>query len=156
VARFENLWLAHDYVAVDKDFYKSFLDFDTDWDNCMCQIINRNGVRFRDWCTFGMSNPYKRPYMLPDWLHYDDTRFTNNHCYISGTFHIVKRQYLLDHPFDEQYSWGQGEDVHWAIAHRGGWKYKMNKKARVHLLKQKGEPNRFSPEDENATLADLI
>jgi len=154
-SEFENIILIHDYVYFDPDWYNGFLKFDTDWDVCMCKIINKNGVRWRDWHVWcdrhappGGKLEYinnRAPYNVYDngvllfqnRLHYFDHRFTNTDMYISGTVIIGKKQFLINNKFNEDYTWGRGEDLEWTKRCRPFWKYKMNCNSILKLLKYK-------------------
>ena len=50
-AKYENLCMLHDYVALVPGWAASFEKFGSNWDVCMTPVINRDGQRFRDWIT---------------------------------------------------------------------------------------------------------
>jgi len=59
-AKFDNLAIIHDYVSFDKNWYSGFLNFDTDWDVSMCQIRNKDNIRWRDWLLWWCGEaPYR-------------------------------------------------------------------------------------------------
>ena len=57
--------------------------------------------------------------------------------YASGSFFIVKRDFLRKNPLDESKSWGEGEDVEWSIRLRDKWKYEFFESLEVRSQKQK-------------------
>jgi hypothetical protein len=141
-ARYENIVIVHDYVSFDSDWYNGFLEFETEWDVCMCKIYNNDGVRWRDWVLWWCGTaPYRIEsngvLLHPNRLLYDDTRFVNSEMYISGSVIIGKKKYLIDNKLDENLLWGQGEDCEWSARCRPSWVYKMNTKSKLRLLKQK-------------------
>jgi hypothetical protein len=141
-AQFENTIIIHDYVSFDKNWYNGFLSFETDWDVCMCQIRNKDNIRWRDWLLWWCGTaPYRLEHngkRLPaNRLLYDDYQFVNNDMYINGTVIIGKTNYLKNNKFDENRCWGQGEDCEWSARCRPTWKYKMNVNSTLRLLKQK-------------------
>lgn len=128
IAKHENLVIAHDYFALCKGWYQSYLEFGTDWDVCMNQIRLLDNRRFRDWC-------YPRQWWGDwDWLKYDDHSRTHE-MYISGSYWCAKKQYMLANRLDEMRGWGEGEDCEWSARCRSSWNYKMNKNAVVKILK---------------------
>jgi len=141
-AKFENIAIVHDYVFFDKNWYEGYLKFETDWDVSMCQIRNKDNVRWRDWLLWWCGTaPYRIEHngkLLPaNRLLYDDTNFVNNDMYINGTVIIGKKNFLMNNKFDESRVWGQGEDCEWSARCRPTWKYKMNTNSTLRLLKQK-------------------
>jgi hypothetical protein len=143
----ENLVILHDYIHFDAMWRRNWELFGDDWDYAM-NVILCNGKRYRDWCAWddpAHGYPWTcfdawcpqgylfegRPCIVP--YTYNRTQYT----YTSGAFFLVKRQMLLDNPFDENLCWGQGEDVEWSIRVREKYKYVMNTTSCVHLLKDK-------------------
>jgi hypothetical protein len=138
----------HDYVCLDKDWYEGWQNFGWDWDLAMNVILNKDGTRFRDWCVFqydgnkGLNgiwpcnlskcpDVFLSPY-LPD---YSYNRTEN--LYISGTYWLAKREVMLAEPLDEEFVWGQHEDIEWSFRVLPKYKYVMNTQSHVHLLHQK-------------------
>lgn len=141
-ARFDNTVIVHDYVSFDNNWYKGYQEFETDWDVSMCQIRNKDNIRWRDWLLWWCGTaPYRIEHngkRLPaNRLLYDDTNYVNNDMYINGTVIIGKSGYLKNNKFNEKLCWGQGEDCEWSARCRPTWKYKMNSKSIMRLLKQK-------------------
>jgi hypothetical protein len=136
-AKYENIVYLHDYVALTKGWYEGFLRFGNDFDICMTKIINGNGSRFRDWTLL----PDDLEHVLGKWdgkylLPYNIKHFTR-HMYISGAYWVGKKSIMEKYPFDEELSWGQGEDVKWSKQVREKHTFSMNEHSAVHLLKLK-------------------
>jgi len=137
-AKFKCLSIHHDYVTLDKNWYKYFLEFGDDWDVCMTRIETLNGKRFRDWVIWDESQPHK---MFGNdgkiqYLSYTEDKKTNQQ-YISGTYFCVKRDYLLRNKLDERRSWSESEDVEWSLRMRNSWKLRCNWKSKVVFCKEK-------------------
>lgn len=129
LSKYDNISIHHDYVKLDKNWYKEFNNFDDDWDVCMTRIQNKNGNRFRDWVTW---DPI-------EFVDYKDNSKTKN-MYVSGTYFCIKKNYFMQNPLDENLIWGWGEDVEWSKRIRESWNYKCNWKSKVLLCKDK-EPH---------------
>lgn len=125
-ARFPNVVLMHDYVLFDKGWYEGWLKFGDDWDVAMNVILNGDGTRFRDWIAWEplASVPYEV-------VGYHPTQ------YISGTYWLAKKDFMLKHPLDINLSWCQGEDLEWSFRCRGFWNFKMNPNSTIRCNKQK-------------------
>jgi hypothetical protein len=106
------------------------------------------GQRYRDWCVY--TNPDRSSFFWsgtesgcddPDLpvgttnvpYEYNKTQY----MYISVAYWVAKKDFMLQYPLDEQYRWGQGEDVAWARLVRNHWNYKMNIYSTMRLLKDK-------------------
>jgi hypothetical protein len=135
-AKYDNIVYMHDYITLDKDWYKGFLEFGEDWDICMNQILMHNGRRYRDWTLFPdyMKKIFKYaanvliPYNV-DWMH--------EYMYISGAYWVAKKHVMEEEPLDENRIWGESEDVEWSKRVLGKYKYVMNDKSIVRFIKHK-------------------
>jgi hypothetical protein len=137
-AKFENVVLLHDYLVFNSNWYSGFKKFGNNFDVAMNVILNLDGSRFRDWCL----NPYdvipplgpilNREFFIP----YDEERFTNK-MYISGTYWVAKKEFMLQNPLDEELIWGESEDLRWSELVRNKTKFKMNPHSIVQSLKYK-------------------
>jgi len=138
-AKYENIVFLHDYHMFMPDWYRGFLKFGTDWDVCMNKIENFWGHRFRDWVSWDSPTHGKR--VLVD---YNDNTFIKN-CYISGSYWVAKKKFMEKYPLDEQYLWGQGEDLEWSFRIRDFFDYKMNKFSTVKHIRPKytGDENTY-------------
>ena len=132
-AKYENIVYMHDYHIPRSDWYEGFLKFGGDWDVCMTKIEDFWGHRFRDWVSWDSPKHGKRK--LVD---YDDTsQDFIKHCYISGSYWVAKKKFMEENPLDEQYLWGQGEDLEWSFRIRDTFNYKMNKFSTVKHIRPK-------------------
>lgn len=169
VAKYETIVFLHDYIALEKGWYKGFLQFmqeTPEWDVAMCKIKEENGDRAIDW--MGLPNDPKYGNVL---LPYE---YKNpKGMYIPGNFFIAKKELLLREPLDETRGWMECEDIEWSKRIFGGadtseWlrkilrkpldidipdpinpaKYAMNTYSSVVYLKEKVTPTSFrSPYD---------
>jgi hypothetical protein len=140
-ALFENVVIVHDYVLFTNDWYSGYQTFDEEWDVSMCKILNKDGVRWRDWILWWNAfAPYRLEHngtiLAPNRLLYDDNRYVNTEMYINGTVIIGKKSYLTANKQNEDLIWGQGEDCEWSARCRQTWNFKMNTNSTLQLLKQ--------------------
>lgn len=131
-AKYENLCMLHDYVALVPGWATSFEKFGSNWDVCMTPVINRDGQRFRDWIT---NDEWCEEGKLL-FLEYSTADRTQD-MYVSGTYFCVKKQFLLENKFNEDLCWGEYEDGEWSDRCRKKWNYRCNAKSPVALLKLK-------------------
>ena len=57
-AKYENVVLLHDYIALNSDWYTGFLQFGNDFDWCVSRILNFVNERFRDYTLLPTKIPY--------------------------------------------------------------------------------------------------
>jgi glycosyltransferase involved in cell wall biosynthesis len=138
-AVYENIVYLHDYIVFDINWYKEFVKYGNVFDICMNQILNLDGSRFRDW-TLWPHNENKIDAIVNDgkqcFLPYSTLDLTD-YMYISGSYWVGKKSFMLDFPLNEKLSWGEGEDVEWSLKVRKETKFQCNPKSIVRLLKQK-------------------
>jgi hypothetical protein len=137
-AKYENIVLMHDYLFFHPGWYHGFKRFGGNFDVAMNIILNSDGSRFRDWCL----SPYdvipplgpiiNREFFLP----YTHSTLTNK-MYISGTYWVAKKKFMLENPLDEELSWGQSEDLRWSELVRHKTVFKMNPYSAVMCIKHK-------------------
>lgn len=144
----EHIVYLHDYVSLQRGWYKGFQKFGNDWDVCMTPIINLDGQRFRDWASwddpdYGRRWVCREPW-CPEGRVFNGTWslvpyfYNKTHLmFVSGTYWVAKKDFMLKYPFNEELSWGQGEDVEWSLRWRDTSKYVLNQYSSVKLLKQK-------------------
>lgn len=148
IASANNLCIMHDYVAINPGWTSGFESFGNNWLTCMTPIHNQDGKRFRDWCVIyndAWMNPPINDEVPPETppgqlLDYDVSTGHERWQYFSGAYFCVKRDVLLDVPFDEDRVWGQGEDVQWSrllYQQYGEGVFSLNKHSSVRFLKQK-------------------
>jgi len=148
-ARFKNIVYMHDYFVILPGFYEGWEKFGDDWDVVMNVIMNQDGTRYRDWCTwddpdFGLPWLQKAPWCGPCGIYrggfshlvpydYKKTQW----MYISGGYWIAKKTFMQKCPLDERWCWGDGEDTEWSCRMREIAHYRMNTFSAVQLLKYK-------------------
>lgn len=117
-SKYENLVYLHDYYLFDKDWYKSYVEFGNDWDICSNQQLLINGKRhFTDWVVW--DDPIFPRYSCLPYNEWSRTKY----MYISGGYFLVKKNVVMNDPFNEALTHGQAEDVEWSLRVRD--KYKM-------------------------------
>ena len=135
---YENIVYMHDYLTLDKKWYKGFTRFGDDYEIAMNKILNPDKSRYRDWTL---------------WPHNDcfvDEIINDNAClipysvsnlseymYISGAYWVAKKQIMEKFPLNEELTWGEGEDVEWSKRVRGTYMFKLNKYSKIKLQKYK-------------------
>jgi len=132
-SKFENLVIVHDYITFEKDWYDGYLKFGNNFIVSMNKIVDPNNERFVDWLV--LHEEIKVPnseLLLPyDWLH------CSKCMYIPGNYFVVKKQFLLNNPLNENLIWGQAEDVEWSRRIRNYINFAINPNSSVKLLKFK-------------------
>lgn len=125
-SKYDNLVFLHDYYLFDSEWYKSYLYFDKDWDICSNQQLLITGKRhFTDWVVW--DDPlFPRYTCLP----YDEWSRTQ-YMYMSGGYFLVKKQVVIDNPFNEDLMHGDAEDVEWSLRVRNRYVMKCNGNAIV-------------------------
>jgi len=111
-ANFDRLCLMHDYLYFASDWAKNFKKFEQkhSWNILAFPQQRLNGERFwYDWSGFKgpRSLDQREFYKYTDWSH-------NNEVYISGNIFCVDRFLLLNHPFNENLTHMQEEDLEWS------------------------------------------
>ena len=107
----ENVVMLHDYFKFHFSWYFYYKKFFNkyDYDICCNPILMLDHRRDpTDWVTW--DHPAGRHIALP----YSDWSHTKNQ-YISGGYFIVKKKFLEENPFNEEYTSGDGEDVEWSL-----------------------------------------
>jgi hypothetical protein len=128
----------HDYIFFDIDWYKNFKKTQ-EFNVGVCEIINRDGERYRDWTLWvengGPFDTYiqrTRQTLLPYSI-----KTLSPYMYISGAFWVARREFMLQNPLNENLVWGQMEDVEWSKRVREKTSFVFLKNAKVYLLRQK-------------------
>ena len=135
-AKFDNIVFSHDYIRLDKDWYKGFVKFGDDWDICMCIHKTIEGHRFRDWLAwddpdlcYNIDGYSHRIALVP--YSYTKTEYMQ----ISGFWWTAKKSVMEQDPLNENLAWGDGEDVEWSMRVRDKYKYVMNTNSVVEILR---------------------
>lgn len=140
-ARYDTIVFMHDYVSIDDDWYKGFLQFGSNFDICTNRIIKKNGERFYDlifFHSFGII-PFNNKFLVP----YDCTLRSNikRLIYMPGYFYVVKRTIALQFPLDETLVHNMGEDILFTFQLiLNDFDVSFNTYSKSHLLKEKGFP----------------
>jgi len=139
MSKFENIVYMHDYVYLDKSWYKGFLKYGNDFEVLVNRIINFDGKRYHDWLLWkeNSSNVDKflkesKKLLLPYWV-----KSLNSYMYISGTYWVAKKSFMIKNPLNEELAWGEGEDVEWSKRVRTKTVFKFNKYSTVRFSKFK-------------------
>jgi hypothetical protein len=111
VAKYQNIVLMHDYLLLDMNWYKGFLEFGNDFFICTTRILTKKMERFRDYILFplGLDSEFRQNPLLP----YDIVLTPNisRLMYISGSFFVIKKSLFDRVPLNEKLLWGQQEDL---------------------------------------------
>jgi hypothetical protein len=107
-AQNEVLVIMHDYMLFDINWWKEFELFGTHWDICVHEMLNYLGCRADGW-RVGHYPGLPWACMVP-WDMIDLVQYM---C-IPGNYTVIKREWFLQHQFDETRTWGQAEDVEWS------------------------------------------
>jgi len=103
--------LLHDYFTFDKRWYQAYKEFGDKWDVCSNPQFLMDGNRhFTDWVMWYNEKP---PVQYTS-IEYTNWSYTKKQ-YISGGFFLVKKQFLLDNPLNEELPVGSTEDVEWSL-----------------------------------------
>lgn len=118
----DNICIMHDYVSLEPGWLDGYNEFGEDWLACTNKICNTNNIRCIDWAVIfhdAWMNPPIDQQICPE--HYGPGRLLNYNIhtwgrwqYYPGYYFCVKKNILLDIPFDESLGWNQGEDVKWS------------------------------------------
>jgi hypothetical protein len=147
--------LMHDYLSLNEDWRSQWDDFGYDWDIACNRIVNTDGSRFRDYCSWDdPKNPpawmQVEPWCLegrfcagtPKLEKYD---YENPYWYISGAYYLIKRDFAMNNKLDESLLHCHAEDVEFCLRIRDKANYKFNRSAVCRLLRNKdvvlGEAN---------------
>lgn len=136
---YENIVYLHDYVYLDKNWYKGYKKFGNNFKVVTNKIKNYDNTRFRDWTLWSDNDNQvdkiinKNLNLLLPYYVDDLTEL----MYISGTYWIAKKEIMKKYPLDEDLSWGEGEDVEWSKRVREDIDFQFNKFSTVKFLKQK-------------------
>ena len=129
-ARFDNICLMHDYVALLPGWRDGYSRYGFNWNVCMNAVLNKNQTRHRDWLLWDY--PGVGAALLPYEIE-NLSRF----MYISGTYFCVKKKFFTENPLNERLHWGESEDVEWSKRVRGLTDFKFNPYSRVAYVKEK-------------------
>lgn len=113
IAKYENLVIFHDYFIFETNWYNSYLNLEKNnilWDiSCNPIIMIDNRRDYTDWITW--DDPV---YGKQKSINYHNWTMTKNQ-YISGGYFLVKKQFMLENPLNEELVANQEEDVEWSL-----------------------------------------
>lgn len=143
LAQYENIVYVHDYITFHCGWYEGWLQFGNDFDVATNCISTLEGYRHSDWVV----DPVKLWKLYPElkekfWdlsLPYD-VNFTPVQ-FISGNYWVAKRNFMLENPLNENYLWGEAEDLEWSDRIRNKTQFKFNPNSLVTIMK----PNKWAP-----------
>jgi hypothetical protein len=139
-SKYENVVIMHDYICLDKNWYKGFLEFGNNFEYCVTRINNTNGNRYRDYTIYpsGIQPYFQGNCLLP--YAYNPSDNIRKLLYLSGAYYIIKKQIALDHPLNEILAMGDGEDVEYSQRLANNNIYiKCNPYSMVYFLKEKSQ-----------------
>ena len=118
-AKYENLVLLHDYIALEEGWYEGFLKFGNGFYFCVTRVHNIDGSRYIDYgfhpfYVMCIDLRFVNGCLLPYSMKVPDP--ANRLLYISGAYYIIKKSIALAVPLDEEKGWGQGEDMDLSFA----------------------------------------
>jgi hypothetical protein len=128
-AKFENVVICHDYIVFNEGWKKGFDMFGNSFDVCTNRIFNMDGTRHYDWIT------YDYPGIGFGLLPYDVE--CTEYQYIGGNYIVVKRDFYLKYPLNENLRWGEAEDIEWSKEIRQHTIFKFNPHSSITFSKHK-------------------
>ena len=133
LAKYDNIVILHDYFAFHPSWYKNYEKFlkKHDYDVCCNPILMRNGMReFTDWVTW--DHPQRGQHISLPYDNWDCTKWQ----YISGGYFLVRKNFFMKNPLDEDLIAGQAEDVEWSLRIREHAKIICNSSSYVIHVKE--------------------
>lgn len=135
-AKYENVVYLHDYLILLPGWYAGHLKFGNDFTVCMDKIVNVDGSRFRDWTL----DPYQAKITgMRCLLPYDVIDLTR-YMYISGSYWVAKKDFMLKYPQDNRLYWGCAEDMKWSAIVNKITNFSMNIHSTVKVIKEGKSP----------------
>jgi hypothetical protein len=133
--------ILHDYMQLNQDWTRSNVEslMNSTWDVAMVRITNPDGTRWVDWTLWAQNSVGIRWWFnrtLTNLVPYNLKNFTR-FMYVGGSVMVVRREFMLKNPLDENLAWGEGEDVEWSLRVRQFWNYKMFPGMSITSQKQK-------------------
>ncbi len=106
-ARYENIFIMHDRVLLDKDWFTGMKKFGNMWDTVACQILHR-GMRCYDWTSAGTTRIHWGSEFLDSaLLRYNDW---DPYATVMGSVHIFKKSAWKKVQFNEGMYYPDFED----------------------------------------------
>jgi|SRR3989344_1042794 len=127
-AKYDKVVISHDYLYFLpgwKEGYDTFGDFNV----CTNVVLDMYGNRHMDWVTWDY--PGVGQSLLPY------TKECTEYQTIGGNYFVVKRDFFLENPMNENLRWSEDEDINWSFSIRKKIKFRVNAKSRVQHSKFK-------------------
>lgn len=134
-AKYEILVCMHDYLTLDKDWYKGLQRYGQNFDVLSNRILKKNGERHYDWNLSRHNRNRFDKHILntnQKLLPYEITHLSK-YMYISGAFIILKKHVANKYKFNESLVWQQAEDVEWSHRVRKEYEFKFNPYSKVEI-----------------------
>lgn len=131
LSMYNNIVYMHDYLALRPGWYEGQLQSGNEFTVRMDKILNTDGTRFRDWTL----NPQEARLGMACLLPYDVTDLTE-YMYISGSYWVAKKDFMLHYPLDEKLLWADGEDMEWSKIINKITTFSMNVLSSVQIIKE--------------------
>jgi len=131
LSMYENIVYMHDYLILLPGWYEGQLLSGSDFTIRMDKIQNADGTRFRDWTL----NPQEASLGMANLLPYDVADLTE-FMYISGSYWVGKKDFMLHYPLDEKLLWADGEDMEWSKIINKITTFSMNVHSSVKIIKE--------------------
>jgi len=127
-AKYDKVVISHDYLYFLSGWKKGYDGFE-DFTVCTNVVLDEQGNRHMDWVVWDY--PGVGIGLLP----------YNQECteyqVIGGNYFVVKRDFFLSNPMNENLRWGEAEDIDWAFSIRKKTKFKVNPASKVQYQKFK-------------------
>ena len=124
LAKFENLVIMHDYFILHKNWYHGYLKIFEEFKKCQvcCNPLFMIDDRrdYADWVTW--DHPKLGMSKALSYADQENTKFQ----YIHGAYFVVKKDFFLRNPLNEEYVHGEPEDVEWSLRIRDEAKIILN------------------------------
>lgn len=127
-AEYDKVVVSHDYLYFHEGWKKGYDEFG-DFSVCTNVVLNQDGTRHMDWVVWDY--PEVGIGLLP----YSEE--CTQYQVIGGNYFVVKRDFFIENPMNENLRWGESEDIDWGFSIRNKTKFRVNPKSKVQYLKYK-------------------
>lgn len=127
-SRYDKIVVCHDYIILKKGWKNGFDSFGS-FDVASNIFLNKDGSRHKDWIT--LDYPGIGRGLLP--YHAECTKYQ----YLNGAYFVVRRDFFLENPLNEQLRWGESEDIEWSRRIREKTIFRFNPESAITYSKQK-------------------
>ncbi|KKR31123.1 MAG: hypothetical protein UT65_C0038G0009 [Parcubacteria group bacterium GW2011_GWF2_39_8b] len=126
-AKYDKVVISHDYLYFLPGWKKGYDKFG-DFTVCTNVVLDQEGERQKDWVVWDY--PGVGMGLLPY------TEEFTQYQIIVGNYFVVKRDFFLENPINENLRWGEGEDVDWSLSIRKKIKFRINTESKVQFSKE--------------------